>query len=317
MVEPVEASPSAPGSLRWVTLGVAGLAAVVLLAVLGIWTFGSGPSSTTLAPAPSPEQQNRITTATSLAESRTLLAQGNLQGALQAVARAELAEPDNADARRLRAEIDARSRELAAAAETDRRVTEGMIAAREAYAKRRYDDAVAAVTAVLALRPAEPEAQKLLADAEQARDRQRERQRAARVALPAPPPAAPVASQPAAAATPESVAEAAAPSDAAMRIDFRSDSSEGVLTIYAGERQILREPFKFVRKTGFLRSEKISGALEARRAIAPGPITLRVYVLMPGKPTKAIAVDANLVAGGNHTLAIRVDSDGGVTASLQ
>ena len=49
-----------------------------------------------------------------------------------------------------------------------------------------------------------------------------------------------------------------------LGIEFFSEASEGALTIYAGERQIVREPFKFVRKTGFLRSEKISGQPELR-----------------------------------------------------
>jgi hypothetical protein len=258
-----------------------------------------------------------VTAAVALAEARTLLAQGNLQGALQSVARAELAEPDSPDARRLRTEIDTRSRELSAAAEIDRKVTEGMIAAREAYAKRRYDDALAALAGVLALRPDEPEAKRLAADAELARDRQRERQRQARTAAQPTAAATPIAATPAAAAEPPPVDAVAAPRESSLRIDFRSDASEGVLTIYAGERQILREPFKFVRKTGFLRSQKISGTLEARRTLAPGPTTLRVYVSMPGKPTRAIAVDATLDPGGSHTLAVRVDAEGGASANLQ
>jgi len=315
----VEPAPVAAGDRRrrWLAFGLVGLAAAGLLVILGIWAVGTGSTPSPVAPAPSPEQQSRVTAAVALAEARTLLAQGNLQGALQSVARAELADPDSPDARQLRSEIDTRSRELAAAAETDRKVTEGMIAAREAYAKRRYDDALAALAAVLALRPDEPEAKRLAADAELARDRQRERQRQARAQAPPAATTAPVAATPAAVAEQPPAEEAAAPRESSLRIDFRSDASEGVLTIYAGERQILREPFKFVRKTGFLRSEKISGALEARRTLAPGPTTLRVYVSMPGKPTKAIAVDATLEAGGSHTLAVRVDAEGGASASLQ
>ena len=301
---------SASRQRRRVALGLVGLAAVGLLAVLGLWAFGSGPGPSPVAPAPSPEQQNRVTAAVALAEGRTLLAQGNLQGALQSVARAELADPDSPDARQLRADIEARSRELAAAAVIDRKVAEGMIAAREAYAKRRYDDALSALADVLALRPGEPEAQKLAADAELARDRQRERQRLARVTTPPPAPLVATEVAPAAAAAQQAAAEPAATRDSSLRIDFRSDSSEGVLTIYAGERQILRESFKFVRKTGFLRSEKISGALEARRTLAPGPTTLRVYVSMPGKPTRAIAVDATLEAGRSHTLAVLIVAAG-------
>jgi hypothetical protein len=102
-----------------------------------------------------------------------------------------------------------------------------------------------------------------------------------------------------------------------LRIDFQSDLSEGVLTIYAGERQILREPFKFVRKTGFLRSEKISGRIEAQRQLPPGTLTLRAYVSSGGKPTRTATVDATLQPGGGHTLAVRVDEQGVTTVSFE
>jgi len=319
---PEKAAQEAPerlagtGRRRWLVPALAGVAVLALLGLAGLWLVGSGGSvDAPVAPSLSAEQQNRLTAATALAEARTLLAQGELQGALQAVARAELADPASSDARELRARIDLRSRELAAAAELDRRVAEGMIVAREAYSRRRYEDAATAVRGVLELRPDEPEARKLLADADAAIERQRQRQRAALAVTPTPVPSsqprAPVAAP--AMAQPE---PAPLRHDSTLVIDFRSDSSEGVLTIYAGERQIVREPFKFVRKTGFLRSEKISGQLEARRTLEPGATTLRVYVAMPGRPTKAVAVDGELFGGRDHTLTIRVDSEGTTTATL-
>ena len=71
-----------------------------------------------------------------------------------------------------------------------------------------------------------------------------------------------------------------------------------------------------MRKTGFLRSEKISGELEARRTLEPGPTTLRVYVSMPGRATKAVVVEGELRAGAEQRLEIRVDDEGATTATL-
>jgi len=181
------ALPEAPAARRdaarpkWLLPAVVAVVVLGFVGILGLWLLGGGSQEAPVAPALSPEQQSRLTAATALAEGRTLLAQGNLQGALQAVARAELADPSNQDAAELRRQIDVRSRELAAAAEIDRRVAEGMIAAREAYSRRRYEEALTALRGVLELRPEEPEAIKLVADAEDAIADQRQRQRAGRL----------------------------------------------------------------------------------------------------------------------------------------
>jgi hypothetical protein len=101
-----------------------------------------------------------------------------------------------------------------------------------------------------------------------------------------------------------------------LAIEFTSDASEGTLTIYAGERQIVREAFKFVKKTGFLRSEKISGSLAFSRKLPAGPTSLRVYVSTPGKPTRTVLLERDLAGGSNPKLDVRVESDGITTATL-
>ena len=105
--------------------------------------------------------------------------------------------------------------------------------------------------------------------------------------------------------------------DATVEIDFYSEVSEGVLTVYSGERQIFREPFKFVKKTGFLSKEKIPGALSAQRKLPAGAVSLRVYVTLPGKPTKAIVVEGDLAGGSSRRLVVRVDADARVDAQLE
>ena len=130
----------------------------------------------------------------------------------------------------------------------------------------------------------------------------------------------PSASPPAAVVTPQEASPTAesvpVAADATLEIDFFSESSEGVLTVYAGERQILRQSFKFVKKTGFLRSEKISGSLAAQRTLPAGAGALRVYVTLPGKPTRSIVVEGSLAGGSTRRLLVRVDGDGRTTAQL-
>jgi serine/threonine-protein kinase len=303
------------GRYRYLAIGLAaaaafGLAAIAALALRG----GAGAPAVVEQPAPAPslEQQSRVTAATALAEARSQLAQGNLDAALQAVARAELAEPQSAETVALREEIAARQQEIAES-ERHARSEQGLRAARYAYAERRYAEAISAAKGVLAIDGDNDEAKRILADAEGSVRRMRERQAAIDEAQRQ----AAAAAAAAAVAPPVEAAPAAVAQDAGLRIAFASDRSEGVLTVYAADRQILREPFRFVRRTGFLAREKVSGTIEANRRLAPGPVTLRVYVALEGEATRAISLDADLAAGSASVLEIRVDADGNATAAVR
>jgi tetratricopeptide (TPR) repeat protein len=296
-------------------VALAAVAAFALAAVAAIVFRGgddASPAAERPAPAPSVEQQSRVTAATALAEARSQLAQGNLDGALQAVARAELAEPQSVETAALREEIAARQQEIAEG-EKHARTEQALRAARYAFAERRYSEAISSAKGALAITSDSDEAKRILAESEQALRRMRERQEAIdeaqrQAALAAAAPPAPVV---------EVQATVAPAKDAQLRIDFASDRSEGVLTIYAADRQILREAFRFVRRTGFLARQKVSGTIEANRRLAPGPTTLRVYVALQGEATRAILLESDLEVGSSSVLEIRVDTDGNATAVVR
>ncbi len=316
---PASAAPAAKPKSRhkglW--LGLAGGAALVVVGLVAVYVFSGQEAPpkpvVPVAPTTPPEQQSRITAATALAEARTRFAAGDVAGALQSVARAELAEPTNLEAKLFRETIESRNRELANEQERTLQVEEGLVVAREAYARKAWDAAITAGRAVLALDAAQEEARKLVADAQRAQRRERD-------AL-APRPTAPVESAPVAEPGPVTPVQAApdvAPArDAAFKIDFISEQSEGVLTIYAGERQILREGFRFVEGSNIFNRKKSSGRLEAQRRVPTGPLTIRVYVAIAGKSTKAVVVPGQIDGTKSYTLAIRVDADGRATAELR
>ena len=314
----ISAAPQRIRSQRLVQYGLLGLAGLTVVALIVLWASGRTESPAPPPAGPTVEVQRQLDLAAALAGARQRLDSGDLQGALAALAQAQQIEPENSAARELRAEIERVSLDLASAAEREQRVSEGLILAREEYSKRRYEAAIAAANGVLALVADHPEAAKLAADSETALARQKERERSQRSAeaaqaaaanVPAP---APVPQKPVVAPSPAPVA-----GDANVEIDFYSEVSEGVLTVYSGERQIFREPFKFVKKTGFLSKERIPGALSAQRTLPAGAVALRVYVTLPGKPTKAIVVEDNLVGGSNRRLIVRVDADARVDAQLE
>ncbi len=307
-------------SQRLVQYGLVGLAAVTVVTLLALWATGRTEPRPQAPAGPTAQEQRQLDLQAALAEARQKLDGGDLQGALAALARAQQLEPGSPAALALRGEVERVSLDLASAAEREQRVSEGLILAREEYAKRRYEAAIAAANGVLELVPEHPEAVKLAADSETALGRQKERERSQKSARDAATQAA-VESVPAPAATPNrpapAVAAAPAAADATIDIDFYSEVSEGVLTIYSGESQIFREPFKFVKKTGFLRTEKIAGAIGAQRTLAAGAVALRVYVSLPGKPTKATMVEGTLVGGSTRRLVVRVDAESRATAQLE
>lgn len=304
---------------RIVRYGLLGAAVAAVLVVVVLWLRDGGQASASASAAAEAAAAARESdVARLLNEARGGVARGDLQAALQAVAKVEALHPANLEARALRAEIDRVSRDLALAAEQEQRVAEALILAREEYSKRRYEPAIAAATAVLELVPDHAEATRLRTDSESALARQKDRPRPARPAAPTTTPevvAAPAAVPPP--VRPTVQAEPAIVGDATLAIEFFSEASEGVLTIYAGERQIVREPFKFVKKTGFLRSEKISGNLTFQRTLPAGPAALRIYVSTPGKPTKSVLLEERLAGGSTPRLNIRVDADGRTSAAIE
>ena len=304
---------------RLVQYGLTALAGLAIATLGVLWLSGrTEPAPTIAVAAAGAEQALREEVAARVAEAQRAMDQGNLQAALQIVAGVEQKDPGNADARALRQEVDRVSRDLAIAAGREQRVSEGLILAREEFSKRHYEQAIVAAQDVLAAVPEHFEATKLLTDSEAGLARQKDRQRTAKPATTATslPPASGSSAPVVTPSLRSSTSSAVLVEDATLAIDFASDSSEGVLTIYSGERQIVREPFKFVRKTGFLRSEKISGSMNLDRTLPAGPIALRVYVSLPGKPTRSIVVEGVLAGGASRRLEVRVDGEGHATATL-
>ncbi|MEM8998552.1 MAG: hypothetical protein AAGF23_27445, partial [Acidobacteriota bacterium] len=119
-------------------------------------------------------------------------------------------------------------------------------------------------------------------------------------------------------APPERAAEPAEVALSSLRVEFFSEVSEGLLSVFHGGDQLLNEKFAFVEKGSgvFSRDRKTSGRMTAESAVAAGASRLRVYVYSNGQ-TRSAELDGTLSAGGSHVLDIRVDADGAVSASFE
>ena len=136
-----------------------------------------------------------------------------------------------------------------------------------------------------------------------------------RVARAAPPPVDPPipprsSVAPAVAPVPAPPSESTAPSE--LQIDFFTEVSPGVLTVYVGREQIYREAFRLQRRSGLGRTAALAG----QRPVPSGDADLRVIVSLEGRPTKVLTLQGNLPGGKSRTLQVRVDTTGLATAKL-
>jgi hypothetical protein len=90
----------------------------------------------------------------------------------------------------------------------------------------------------------------------------------------------------------------------------------GVLFIYAGGRQVLREPFDFRRRVGLFQTVVEPGRVSFRRRLTPGATSFVVYVAPAGQPAEMVSLDARLASGGRRILRVRYPGAGKLSAGF-
>jgi serine/threonine-protein kinase len=250
---------------------------------------------------------------------QALLRQGEPSGAAAAFAEAERRAPQVARIAELRRQAEEQAGELQAQARLGEEALALVEEGEKAFARRRYEEAAGAAQRALALVPGHPRALDLDARATLALGRK----------LPAPPvrpppvPAPSLLREPApaseapAAAVPQPLAKTPAPvpTEASLTVSFWSERPQGVLTVYVGQSQLLREPFRFVEKSGFLRAREVPGGFDRTVTLPTGPATLRVYVALDR--TRSETIEGNFPPGVARTLEIRVSASGELAVRLR
>ncbi|HVS01681.1 MAG TPA: protein kinase [Thermoanaerobaculia bacterium] len=315
-----QAPPAAGGERprRALVIAAAAAAAALLLAALaGLWVTLQQPP----VERPRPEEVQRAQALPFLQVARGELDAGRPQAALRQVRRGLALAPDDPGLRALEGEIERQltvERRLAA---REQQVASLLAGARQALAEGRRQEAEQLARQALALDPERPDAEELVAAAT-APEPPPPPTRSRSAALPEegrrpssepePPPFSSEA--PAAAPPPPTASE---PRDVTLRIDFLTELPEGVLTVYAGSQQILREPFRFYEKKGVFKTEPRAGRIEAARTVPAGGITLRIYAAPPGRAPEVAILDETLVEGSDPLLRIHLRADGSMTARVQ
>jgi tetratricopeptide (TPR) repeat protein len=292
-----------PHALR--TLAIAVLPALLLLlaALLYLRLQGGDESA-----APVDEQARRVSYVRLLAEGKRLLAAGDPGGAAVLFETAAGIVQDPTAARELREEAERRM------ADDEARIR--LEGARADLRAGRYDEALATAREMLEAEQGREKALEVLAEVQTALASSpvtRRRPPPPATAAPAftpPPRLAPLSPVPVPLPTPSRSHRST------LVVTLRSAVPEGVLTVWARDREIVREPFAFYRRDGLRRRPAVPGRWSRELVLSPGSLPLRVLVARSGQQAKVRELHADLEPGGRTVLMVSVPAEGAPVVEL-
>jgi hypothetical protein len=192
--------------------------------------------------------------------------------------------------------------------------------ARQALAGRRYDLAAAEARSVLMLEPGNAEAQALLAALPKPQE--------VPAVRPSPAPSAPKPPRVARSSAPRPVPlpilpvrppppVAPVPTDAKLHVHLFSEMSSGILMVYMGEKQLMRDEFDFSRKKALFWHQPGQGFSDQSFTVPAGATKLRVYLTPSGQAARVQEVSGSIPGGTQRRLNIKLGRDGTLTARLE
>ncbi len=104
---------------------------------------------------------------------------------------------------------------------------------------------------------------------------------------------------------------------ATLQLDFYTESPEGVVTVYVGREQIIKETFSFWEKKGWFSKRPKPGRIQSPKTLPEGPVEIIVYVAIEGKPTRKISEEVTLAGGSTNALRVRVGAEGEVSVVVE
>ena len=293
------------GSHALRTLAIAVVPALLLLIAALLYLRLQGGEE---AGAPVDEQARQVSYVRLLAEGKRLLASGDPAGAAVLFETAAGIVEDPATARELRDEAERRM------ADDEARIR--LEGARADLRAGRYDAALATAREMLEEEQGREKALEVLAEVQSALAAapapRRARQGPAPRRGPTPPAQiAPLAPQPVPVPTPERSHRAT------LVVDLRSAAPEGVLTVWARDRELLRHDFAFYRREGLRRRPAVPGHWSRELVLSPGMLPVRVLVARSGEQARVRELQVNLRAGARTVLGVSVPAEGMPIVELQ
>jgi tRNA A-37 threonylcarbamoyl transferase component Bud32 len=291
----VGSGPGAGGTMPRTWLVVAAVAVVLALLLGSGWAYlhylrGSGPAA-----AYSELEARQVGFVKLLLEGKTLMADGDPQGAAVLFQAAEGMAIDPAEARRLREEAERRAEEEGAQLQ--------LLDARADLEAGRYDQVVATAREMLETRAGREKAASVLAEVQEALTRGA-REEPARHPVPT---YSAAEAAPLPAATPETSPTI---DYGVLHVELQSQSPKVILAFWIDDRERTRYPFEFYQRTAFFRKRPMPGSWSADFAVAAGAHALKVLLVRPGEAAHVSQLDAEVEAGALRTLAVFLPARG-------
>ena len=300
-----EGSSAGGGKALWIAGGAFFL---LLLAAIG-FLAGQGGGEEALPPPVDPQVQARQDAEPLVQKGRDALESGDLTTALDFFDQALIMAPGDREIRGLRDDASRRILQSDTALE-EKAIEERIGRIETAIALKEWDRAISEAEELLSIEPDNERAAELLNEAtsrrravQAARDRLQGRRPT--TAPPPPPTAQPLAEQTA---------------KAKVQIEFQSDISQGVLTVFQAGKTLLKQDFEFTEEKGkgiFKRTRPTSGSLSHTVELdATNQLKLHVYAYRNGETVNR-EISGNLPANATRTLRIKLGADGVLTVRLE
>ena len=297
-------SSSGGGKMLWITGGLIFLLALVAIGFLA----GQGGGEAALPPPVDPQVEALRQAEPLVEKGRQALEAGDPSLALDFFDQALTLAPGNRDIRSLRDDASRRILQSDTALE-EKAIEERIGRIETAISLKEWDRAVSEAEELLSIEPGNDDAARLLGEAQSrrraaraARDRLQGRRPAA---APPPPPSTRPAEAKAAKGT--------------LQIEFQSEISLGVLTVFQAGKTLFKEDFEFTEEKGkgiFRRTRPSSGKLSHTVQLdATDQLKLHVYTYRNGA-TVDREISGNLPANAKRTLNIRLSADGVLSVQL-
>jgi tetratricopeptide (TPR) repeat protein len=299
-------APTAGSRALWIVGGV-----VLLLVLLAIgFLAGQGGGEADIPLPLDPQIEARRQAEPLVDKGRDSLTAGDPSLALDFFDQALALAPGDKEIRSLRDDASRRILQSDTALE-DKAIEERIGRIETAIALKEWDRAVSEAEELLAIEPSNEQAKRLLDEAttrRRAARNARDRLQGRRPAQSTPPPPAPVAAQP------------AKVQKGTLDIEFQSDISKGVLTVFQAGQPLFKQDFEFLEEKGkgiFKRTRPSSGSLSHTVEIdATEQLKLHVYAYRNGETVNR-EISGNMAAGGKRTLRIRMGQDGVLVVRLE
>ncbi|MDA8017556.1 MAG: protein kinase [Thermoanaerobaculia bacterium] len=296
--------PASGGKALWIAGGAVFLMVLVAIGFLA----GQGGSEEVLPPPVDPQVEARRQADPLVEKGREALEVGDPTLALDFFDQALALAPGDKEIRSLRDDASRRILQSDTALE-EKAIEERIGRIETAIALKEWDRAISEARELLSIEPDNNQAAQLLEEAtsrRRAARAARDRLQGRRPTTAPPPETEPAETQQAAKGT--------------VHIDFQSDISKGVLTVFQAGKSLFKEDFEFVEEKGkgiFRRTRPSSGSLSHTVELeATDQLKLHVYAYRNGATVNR-EISGNLPPSSTRTLRIKLGADGVLSVRLE